>query len=310
MTTTPADTAESGDMPESILCPACGYDLRGASGNRCSECGLEIDREALKRSGFAWAHRRELGRVRAYLKTVRQVTSGSKSIRYEMARPQEMTDAKSFRRVTAVLLATVLVAGFLVAVIGNGGLAVLAVQRPDVTKGIMGSLAKPGAEQDLLVPWCAGATLPFMLPVCQVMSAFYMTGAGRMLFVLPEYSAAHRARAEAVGYYTAAPLAVSCLVVPLGLVAYAIARLSDRRAELVIVAMLAGLTGGVAVVAGVVGTLVRSGQWVQRAQHAGAGQAIFGAARLLVLWLWGIVLFDGLIPWVVGFVWIVVDSLR
>src|SRR4051794_13275118 len=62
------------DPGRSLLCPGCGYDLRGTIGGRCSECGLEIDRAALERSGFPWAHRASLGRVRAFLKTVWLVT--------------------------------------------------------------------------------------------------------------------------------------------------------------------------------------------------------------------------------------------
>lgn len=30
-------------LPADFICPACGYDLSGASVERCSECGLEID---------------------------------------------------------------------------------------------------------------------------------------------------------------------------------------------------------------------------------------------------------------------------
>src|SRR5687768_10793324 len=65
--------APAGDL----LCPACGYDLRGTTGGRCSECGLEIDPAALARSGVPWAYRKEMGRVRAFLKTAWLVTFDS-----------------------------------------------------------------------------------------------------------------------------------------------------------------------------------------------------------------------------------------
>ena len=41
-------------LPADFLCPACGYDLSGARVERCSECGLEIDR--------AWLDKTELQR--------------------------------------------------------------------------------------------------------------------------------------------------------------------------------------------------------------------------------------------------------
>lgn len=33
----------------SLVCPQCGYDLRGATESRCPECGLHYDREAIRR---------------------------------------------------------------------------------------------------------------------------------------------------------------------------------------------------------------------------------------------------------------------
>ena len=78
-----------------LFCPACGYDLRGSDGNRCPECGLAIDRESLRVRGFPWAHRREVGRVRAYVRMVWQVLVGSRTLAYE--RPGRRTRATRVR---------------------------------------------------------------------------------------------------------------------------------------------------------------------------------------------------------------------
>src|SRR5436305_757244 len=88
-----------------VLCSACGYDLRVMTGDRCSECGLVIDREALRRSGFPWAHRKSVGRVRAFLKTVWLVTRDSRALRHEAAREQSARDGAAFRRWVVVALA-------------------------------------------------------------------------------------------------------------------------------------------------------------------------------------------------------------
>src|SRR5687767_11785601 len=92
----------------SLVCPRCGYDLRGATTDQCSECGLVVDRAAAAVSGVPWAHRRTIGRLRAFLKTVWQVTWDSRRLRHEMAKPQDAGDAARFRRVNATLLAVTL----------------------------------------------------------------------------------------------------------------------------------------------------------------------------------------------------------
>jgi hypothetical protein len=100
--------AEAADPPPGVtasLCPGCGYDLRAATSDRCSECGLVIDRAALRESGFPWAHRRRIGRLRAILKTVWLVTIDGRALRDELAKPQDARDAASFRAVNTTVLA-------------------------------------------------------------------------------------------------------------------------------------------------------------------------------------------------------------
>ena len=103
------------------LCPGCGYDLRGLTPvkdatARCPECGLALDAAADLTVTLPWAHRRSIGRPRAYLRTVRLSCFGPKRLAANIAAPVSWADAVAFRRVTvavavvpALLLATILV---------------------------------------------------------------------------------------------------------------------------------------------------------------------------------------------------------
>ena len=80
-----------------VLCPACGYDVRSTTSDRCSECGPILDRSAAAASNLPWAHRGRIGRLRAFVKTVWAVTLDVQSIRHELGRPQDPLDAIRFR---------------------------------------------------------------------------------------------------------------------------------------------------------------------------------------------------------------------
>src|ERR671913_1426621 len=92
---TPVSTVvQPGDSPaRHLLCPACGYDLRGAASGRCSECGLDIAAAELDRIEIPWAYRKVMGRSRAFQKTVLMVTIDARRLRHEAAKPQSLRDA-------------------------------------------------------------------------------------------------------------------------------------------------------------------------------------------------------------------------
>ena len=291
---------------EAILCPGCGYDLRGADRDQCSECGLKIDRAALKISGIAWAHRRQIGRVRAYLKTVWQIAANSKGIEYEMGRPQDAGDARAFWRVTAALLAILLVSGFLLWLQVYGGTAVMAI-KPQNTRSPTWNVASPA--YDFAVPWSAGATMPPVLPMCLVLWAFYATGIGRAMVRLGAYPESHRQRAAALMLYGAAPLLIVWLVIPLGTAAWLVFTWRDpprtSAASDVLFALMVSFPGAAIIV-----TLTRMGEWFSRARYWGPNGVWLAAPGLLGLWIAGAVLLIAIVPWCVGFLWIVIDSLR
>ena len=65
-----AMSEKAAELDVAVRCPGCGYDVRFAADSRCSECGRVFDRQRLERTWWPWAHRRELGRVRAFFKTM------------------------------------------------------------------------------------------------------------------------------------------------------------------------------------------------------------------------------------------------
>lgn len=297
----PSTTPVTEDEP--LICPNCGYDLRAAVDGRCSECGLVIDSETLRTSGFPWAHRRERGRVRSYLKTVLLVIGGSRSIAYEAARPQEPRDARSFRIVTAVLLTMALLTVWWLLLFLNDGYGAMAVQ-PEAFRG----MNVPNKWlQDVLVPWSAAVTLPVVMPVMLVGLAFHLTGAHRRMFRLRGRSPRLRERARAIANYASAALLLILPPVMWWYVVELFARTRQYPRTMLDTALLpAWLLLGIAAFVPV----LRIVQWSMRVRHAGAERAVIDVPYLLALWSLALVVWLLLLPWCVGFLWIVWDSLR
>jgi len=294
-----------------LLCPGCGYDLRATAGGRCSECGLAIDREALKVSGFAWAHRRKIGRVRAYLKTLWQVAAESAGLAHEAGKMQEAGDARSFRYVTAGIVACVLLGGFAAAAAAGGGLTWAAAQPSNPYVSV--SPRAEGAAQDLIVPWCAGATLWPVLPACLALLAVYVTGVQRAVFHVASMAAERRERVAAVALYAAAPLAMLLPAVVCAAAAAALTFAGKGSVQWTPIFVLIGILWSAAVLLwliAIVGTVVRVGQWVMRVRHCGFAGAALAASELVGLWVAGVVVLFGFVPWCAGFLWVVIDSMR
>src|SRR5688572_5228468 len=153
--------ADASGSDEGLLCPKCGYDLRINTGEQCSECGEVIDREALRVSGFPWAHRGTVGWIKAYFMTVWLVSVGSRQLKNEAARPQDLRGAKIFARVNAVIVAAMFLGVLVIAAMESKGLSFMAVYPPD---GFWGR-NKSQWYFDLVVPWSNGATLWPVMPV-------------------------------------------------------------------------------------------------------------------------------------------------
>ncbi|MEZ0265153.1 MAG: hypothetical protein ACAI43_10535 [Phycisphaerae bacterium] len=311
-------------------CPACGYDLRAMTGDRCPECGLTVDREALRVSAIPWAHRRRQGYVRAYLATAWRFIRGGRGLVDEPLRPQDLSDARAFVRVTGAILAVLLVWIWVTVLTAAGGgqtatgaervYARLAWQ-PESPVVLFGAAVgasgqpRPGWKDDFHVPWWAGATLWWVMPVGLVLLGFHLAGVQRTIFRAPGRSAEARRAAEALGAYTSAPL---LLLVPAalcyaGAIAMAFTFLPGeapvQRADAggVLAVVLVFLAIALYVVA-LVGTFLRTGQWLVRAGGAGPVRVALSLIELWLLWCVGVGLFVFALPWGIGFVRIVIDA--
>lgn len=154
VTPTESTTRAPAESSRATLCPACGYDLRGAASGRCSECGLDIDAAGLDRSGIPWAYRKAMGRSRAFQKTVWMITLDVKPLRHEAAKPQSLRDANRFRRGIVACLALCL-AALAVLFIMAGGIEEAVTEMPAIFTAPIPS----GLEDDVQVPWSAGIAL-------------------------------------------------------------------------------------------------------------------------------------------------------
>ncbi len=93
-------------ISQDIFCQDCGYNLRGLTGERCPECGRSLEGLRSEVSKIPWVHRKEIGRFRAYWKTVWFVMFRQRQFCDEMVRPVSYSDSQRFRWLTVAIVAT------------------------------------------------------------------------------------------------------------------------------------------------------------------------------------------------------------
>ena len=179
---------ENTDVTDDVSCPECGYDLRGITSDRCPECGFAVDRAAMSASQIPWAHRRQIGRARAFWRTTRLAIFHPRRLADEMNRSVSLSDAQRFRHV-AVFLAWLPLAAWVV------GATIPQIDLP--------RYFHRGAR----LGWTLEA-VSFVVAICALW-LFLLTasGAGSYFFHPKKLSIARQNRAIALSYYSCAALA-------------------------------------------------------------------------------------------------------
>jgi hypothetical protein len=276
------------------FCPQCGYSLRGHGGPDgaaevcCPECGFAVDLRTLHRSIIPWVHRREIGRWRAYWRTVRLVSRRPRLVAAEASKPLRIEDAEGFRRVTAVLafvpLAALLVWGYTAAVAAHARIDF------SLWSGLGISFSK-GAGPLLTREHALGWVLEWAVVVALLLGLWLflmgVTGVASYFFHPRQLDVVQQNRAVALSYFSSAALAwtpVSVAILVLGIACGQVRASNWQSAQyLRNVAVVATVTGGVML-------LGQAGIWytdtlamLRRASYGSWGRVATAALLLPIL---------------------------
>ena len=258
-------------IPESasgLTCPECGYDLRAIESDRCPECGLAIDRAAMSVSRIPWAHRRTIGRFRAYWRTNLMVIFRPRRLADEAARPVGLADAMRFRWVTVGLAWLPIVLSAIAIVVFDWDEVIGGWHSPDSRLG-----------------WCLEAGAHLALVFALGLALLMVSGVGSYFFHPPGLRIVQQNRAIALSYYTCAPLAWLWAPAVLSAISIAIAEQSwgqqsfgDKMSEAF------GVAAACCMVTIVVVCWLRIGNLMRRTTHCGPGRGFVFTLYLPIAW--------------------------
>ena len=240
-------------IADDVYCPTCGYNLRASVSDRCTECGSDITVIRSAESFLPWAHRRKIGFLRAYWKTVWMVVFRTPRFCLEMSRPVDEGDARAFRRVT-IALAYVPILVFL---------AALALLRRDGFEGLVhiGGYAYLG-----------------VLVLAPLIAFISMTGAPFYVIRHPDMPLHIQLRAATLSLYCGAPLSVMGLAFACAIAGLIASRLSKRDWD------LGWYTLGVGVFLVLLVVILMDVQRVIRWMLGGSQRSFRINARLFLAW--------------------------
>ena len=278
----PATAQPTAAKPD-LVCPQCGYDLRAIDSDRCPECGLPIDRQSMSVSRLPWAHRRQIGYIKAYWRTNLLAMFRIKKLAAEMERPVSYADSQRFRHVT-VFLACIPLA--------------VALAVPAVRDSFQSGPREVGSDLGRLL-----TDLVRLSSFFSIWLFLYMVSGVGSYFYHPRCLAVPlQNRAVALSYYTCAPLAWLWLPGALYFTAEIISDESWRDRSL-----QNSLTGGLIVC----GTLtliaiwalcwIRTSGLLKRTTHCGVGRDTLLAVYIPIAWLVCVVL-AAAIPFVLYYI--------
>ena len=178
-----------------LLCGHCGQNLRGVASERCPECGGRFDRARIVTAVIPWEQRRQIGRVKAYWRTVYLITFRGPAI--TDGAEVMLRSARIFRRWTLLLVCLTVLPPILIWKLndsGNGSVSrsLVNIRIPDLSD----------LPEMFRNSWFFGTS---MVALCLwIISA---TGMCEWFFRSRRFSPAEQRRAVARSCYSIAPLA-------------------------------------------------------------------------------------------------------
>ncbi len=194
-------------MGEDLFCPACGYNLRGIDSRNCPECGREFDPATLAMSQIPWVHRKEIGRLKAYFKTLWMLTFHPVRFGEEASRPVCLKSARRFCWVNLALVIVPVLVFFIVATRGPIHNQVYHFLEDWVPAGVVSAieeqLDRRGWSAAVLLPLEAGLSRSLIV-IAALALPFSFTMIPAWLLCPGHVTMPHRNRVDALSRYCSA----------------------------------------------------------------------------------------------------------
>jgi hypothetical protein len=301
-----------------LICPACGYNQHGIDSPRCPECGMLIDRSPDDiKPRIPWDRRKNVSehlsghasrRVQAFFLTLWWTMFYPHRLLDERVRPVSLRDAKTFSRICQVIIFVPCLVITLAIQIQTQGTILTPQQQWFGTPAL--TETKLTLWWELGIPWMTGAQI---LPLMLVLPWFALGGhCGVLVWLVnrPALPTVERARMAALSHYAIGPLALfpwTCAATFAGVM---IADANDWKLPGSILSQLAVVTL-IAVMTLLPLVLHYKTSVVFYAHTRGGGlfKSLVAAVIVPCFWLTHLIFWYGLVPWLVGFIWVLWRSL-
>ncbi len=192
-------------LPDHIYCPMCGYSLRSAQGDRCSECGYYLEGLRDETSRIPWVYHKLQGWLVSYWRTVWAVTFANTAFCEEYARKVDLTQARRFQWATIAHVSLILLVCL---VIMSGG------HTPDPRFPTTVSMFFPTfTAAPTIWEQASDEGWPFaVLFVCLVLLLLMSTSLPGYFFHPSGINVSRQNAAVALSHYLCAPLAIAPLI--------------------------------------------------------------------------------------------------